>query len=441
MKRFFPVIFASALLLSGCQSVSNWFSDAGEPALPGERISILQLQKELTPDLSLQNIPPQLPEAWTNRFWPQVGGYPNHAMGHLAIGAELKRAWKTSIGAGGSRRSPLTTAPVVAEGRVFTLDTDGTVSSFDLSGGARKWRQSIVPRGEEETGAVGGGIAYASGALFATAGYKNLTALNADSGEMLWKSPIPAPARAAPTVIGDKVMLVTLDNRLLVYSANDGTLLWKYAGLSETTNLLGAAAAAADNSLVVLPLSSGELYGLTPDTGRILWQDNLSAVRRFGALASISDIRGLPVIDEGIVYAASYSGRMVALDKSSGQRLWQREVGSAETPWVAGDSVFILTAEQQLVALARTTGGIRWVAQLPRHRKNDADEQVIWMGPVLAGGRLLLTGSDEALFEIDPATGKVLKSTDIGSAAVAPPVVADNTVLILTQSGDLSAWR
>src|SRR5690606_12842902 len=113
------------------------------------------------PGPELQDAPPALPAPWVNQYWPQPGGYPSHAMGHPALGPKLQKAWTADIGAGGGRRAPLIAPPVVAQGLVFTLDTSGSVSAFTLTSGNRSWRQSVVPRGEEDTGAVGGGLAYA----------------------------------------------------------------------------------------------------------------------------------------------------------------------------------------------------------------------------------------------------------------------------------------
>lgn len=443
MKRFFPLcaLTACALLLSGCGN-TTLFSDDNKTPLKGERISVLQLQKDLTPDASLKNEPVTLPQAWTNQFWPQRGGYPNHAMGNLALGPNLKEAWHSSIGSGGGRRDPLIAGPVVAEGAVFTLDTAGDITAFDISKGKVKWRESSVPRGEDDgEGAIGGGLAYASGKLYATNGFKQLTSVNPATGAVVWKAVLPAPARSAPLVADDRVYVITLDNRLLVFSAADGSPLWNYQGVAQETNLLGSASPAADQSLVVLPLSSGELLGLRPENGQVVWEDNLSAVRRMGALSSITDIRGLPVIDQGVVFAASYSGRFVALDQISGKRLWQREAGSAETPWPAGDTVFTITTEQQLAAFSRQGGGIRWNVQLPRYKDKGKDDPVVWTGPVLAGGRLIVASSGGQMLEIDPQDGHTLKATGLEGAVTIPPVVAADTLFILSQDGTLAAYR
>jgi outer membrane protein assembly factor BamB len=436
------LLFLPALLLLGaCSSMKGWFTEGDDlPPLKGERISILQLQKELAPSEAAQQTPVALPAAWANVFWPQPGGYPSHAMGHLALGGNLKEAWSASIGDGGDRRDPLISQPIVADGMVFTIDTEGSVTAFGTKNGARKWRSSSVDKGTERTGGIGGGIAYASGRLYVTNGYSQLTCFDAKTGKRIWRTPLPAPSQSAPTVIDDRVYLITLDNRLMVYSSIDGAALWSYAGVVETTGLLGSVSPAVDGSIAVLPQSSGEIFGLRVTDGQVLWQDNISTISHTGTLSSIADIRGLPVIDQGLVFASSYSGRMVALDKTSGQRVWQREIGSAQMPWAAGD-VFVITAEEQIVSLMRESGEIRWVSSLPRYDEDDKDEPIVWSGPVLAGGRLLAASSGGTLAEINPESGKIIRTTELPGPVFIPPVVADNTLFILTQTGELVAYR
>lgn len=434
-------VLSAVLFLSGCASGKNFFASEAEPPLPGDRISILQLQKELVPDAALANTGFELPEPWANEMWPQAGGYPTHAMGHLALNNKLKKQWSSSIGQGNDDRAALTAQPVVAEGLVFTLDTQAQVSAFSLKDGSRKWDLSVVPPNEDGAGALGGGIAYADGKIFVTAGYKSLVALEAQTGKLLWRVDMPAPGRAAPTVIDGRVSVVTMDNRLLVFGASNGTLIWKYDGVAETTSVLGGASAASDENTLVLPLSSGDVFGFSAADGKLQWQDNLSAVRRAGALSSIADIRGLPVIDRGLVFAASYSGRMVALDQFSGQRIWQREISAAQTPWSAGSAVYVMTSDQQLVALSRDKGDIHWVVPLKKFEEDDREKPIIWSGPVLAGGRLIIVSSLGDMLYLDPVTGKISGTDEMADGTTVAPVVSNGYLLILTTAGDLVAYR
>src|SRR5437870_10642780 len=110
------LLFVS-LGLAGC----GLFGDKKQP-LPGERISVLSLDRQLEPDPQLAKIPITLPAPVVDPDWPEAGGYPSHAMQHLALPDRLARVWKTSVGDGASRYTRVLSQPIVAHGRVYAMD-------------------------------------------------------------------------------------------------------------------------------------------------------------------------------------------------------------------------------------------------------------------------------------------------------------------------------
>lgn len=440
MNRNLSLVTAvfTALMLAACSTVGDLFEEADKP-LPGERISVLELQKDLEPDdTALSAMGFVAPSPWQNEFWPQAGGYPNHSMQHLALAeGELTKKWSTSVGRGGSDRLPLTGQPVVVDGRIFTLDAGATVAAFDSSTGKQVWATKVSPADEREP-VIGGGVAYAGGRLYVTGGYGEVLALDPSNGDILWRKETLSPSRAAPTIVGEQVFVSTLDNRVLALSAADGVLNWEHTALAESAGLVGAASPAANQDIVVPVFSSGEIFALRVENGSVAWSDNLSALRSFGGLSGLSDITGLPVIDKGLVIAVSFSGRMVAIDERTGSRVWQREVSSSETPWVAGNHVFLTTSDGKLVALGRDNGAIRWVRDL-----NDKDDRKppVWTGPVLAGGRLFVASSEGRMREISPETGDTIREWSAGRSVSIPPLVAGGILYVLTDSGTLMAYE
>lgn len=438
-KHYLPYLAAIALMMT--TACDSWMGDPEDPPLPGERISILEMQNKLQPETKNAGAF-NLPEAWNNDFWPQAGGYPNHAMRHLALNqGDLTLAWKTDIGAGGSARMPLTARPIVADGRIYTLDTDNQLSAHSIKDGARMWRIDARKQGEDEP-VIGGGASFSGGVLYVAAGYDEILAVNPADGEIYWRAKIDSPSRAAPTIHDGRVFVTTQTNTLTALDARTGAILWDYSGLEGTASLISAAAPAADGGLVVPAFSSGEVYALRVENGSLAWSDNLAGMLRLGGLSGIADISGYPVIDKGLVFAISYAGRMVAIDAQTGMRVWTRDIGGSETPWIAGDSVFTLTNEGELVALSRETGAVRWVTQMKRYA--DPDERkglIIWHGPVLAGGRLFVVGTGGRVAEIDPAGGKLTGQWAVGRDVTQPPIVAGQTLYLLADDGTLLAYR
>jgi len=140
--------------------------------------------------------------------------------------------------------------------------------------------------------------------------------------------------------------------------------------------------------------------------------------------------------------AVGQGGRMVALDLISGQRQWELNLAGISTPWVAGDWIFVVTDDAKLICVARQNGHIRWINQLPQFSKPKSKKgEIDYSGPVLAGGRLIVTGSNGVMINVDPTTGSFQSQSGIGAPISLSPVVANSTLYILDDRGRLTAFR
>jgi outer membrane protein assembly factor BamB len=429
---------AVALLVSGCDT---WLGEAEAPPLPGERVSVLVYESTLRPDPQLAGQPVSLGKMTRNGSWAQAGGGPLHAVGHVEGPSKIGRAaWDVDIGSGAASRRPLLGGPVVAEGRVFTMDSKFRISAYGEEKGKRLWRVEREPV-KRDWEAFGGGLAYAAGKLYVTTGYGEVMALNPEDGAVIWQHEVPGPVRAAPLVMDGMVYSVTVDNQLFAVDAESGERKWRHAGFAETAMLLGAAAPAGVSDTVIVPYSSGEVFALRASDGRPLWSDNLAAVRRVDAASALADIRALPVTDGALVYAISHSGRTVAIEMRTGARSWEREVGGVRTPWIAGDWLFMISNEAQVVALTRREGKVRWIAQLDRFEDpEDHQDPIHWVGPVAIGGSLLVFGSHGKTVSLNPEDGSVAEVFDSPDDVMAI-AVANGTLYLQTNDADLYAYR
>ena len=439
-KKLTATALLTSVLLSGC----SWFdSKDSKVPLPGNRISVLELQKNLEPqDVEMKAAGFVAPDIWQNEFWPQAGGYPNHTMQNLGLNpGELKQIWEADIGEGDQDKQPLIAQPIVFDKHVFTLDTESRVSSFDLKTGKELWHRSVKPKKEGDD-AISGGLAFSAGKLYVTSGYSELLALDPQDGKIIWKVKLSSPSRAAPSVLNDRVFVSSLDNKISAFSATDGKALWDYQALSEVAGIVGAASPGVNNEIVVPAFSSGEIMALRVENGSVVWQDDLSPTTSVGNLTALPDIQGMPVLDKDLVFAISFGGKMVAINQKTGQRVWQKDISGAETPWVVGNMIFLLTANNELLAIARDSGTIAWVRPLQGYIKEDAGRQgLLWNGPILAGGRLILTGPEGNLLEVDANTGTMIRRMKLSETVAVSPIVADGILLLLTDKGNLLAYQ
>ncbi len=438
MKRIVTAV-AIIGLLGGCSLLGK----GKKPTTPtvGTRISVLGTEASIEVDPALAGVPVAIPGATTNAEWPQPGGNAAKSMGHVTIGSSLAQAWKVSIGEGSSPKARLGAGPVVGGGKIFTMDTDGNVRAINPENGSTIWQTQV--RGDvSERVIFGGGVSYDSGRVYATNGGGFAAALNADTGASIWQVRPGGPLRGAPTIANDNVYVVSQDNQLYALNPADGALRWTGAGTVEIAGVFGSGAPAAAQGTVVAGFSSGELNAYRYENGRSLWQDALARTSISTTVTSMSDIDAAPVIDMGRVYAVGHGGRMVALELTSGQRIWEINVAGSSTPWVAGGWIFVVTDEGKLLCIARDTGKVRWMTQLRRYRKPEKKEGPIgWVGPILAGDRLILANSLGELVNISPLDGAVQTTIATGRPVSLAPIVANNTLYVLHDNGELSAWR
>src|SRR5205823_14849471 len=159
-RKFSVVIVMLALGLAGCDlagAVDSLLPERPKPPLPGKRVSVLNLERQIQPDPSIQEVDVRLPQPVVNPSWPEAGGYPTHAMHHLALGERVREAWSRSFGAGNSRSGQVLAAPVIENGRIVTMDAESVVTAFDAANGRRLWKFDTQPK-KSNTTTFGGGV-------------------------------------------------------------------------------------------------------------------------------------------------------------------------------------------------------------------------------------------------------------------------------------------
>ena len=411
----------------------------------GERKAIIAKQIKLAPDDSLNEIIIQLPAPKLNANWPQRGGIATHALKHVQLGDAPQRVWQSKIGEGSSASIALTAAPIVFNGLVITLDTTGKVRAFALKTGELRWEKIL--KLNENAGIFGGGLGSGQNKLYISLGSGELIALDIQNGEELWRVSTGRALRSAPSYADGRIFVTTLDNMTFAFSASTGISLWSHTGMIANAALLGAASPAIENNKVILAYSSGELYALQTNNGRIFWGDNLSVMRGSSGVTRISHVRGNPVIDENMVFATSHSGRLIALDLKTGRRLWELPIASRVMPWVAGNYLYVISTGRQLICLTKRDGRVKWITKLPEFSFKDSlplkKEKIVieYSEPVLAGDRLIIASSIGKIYSVSPYTGRILGETQLDGNIFIEPIVADKTLLLLDKQGNLTAFR
>ena len=437
------LVATTALSLTACAGgIFGGGDDTKDTPTVGDRQPILsRIDIGAKVDPALAGTPVTLPAPRTNETWGQAGGTASKSYGNLALAAAPSKAFTAQI-AGASNKRRLGAAPVVGDGKLYAVGSDGQVTAFDAQTGARIWSYQTDLTDDTRPSAFGGGVSYEQGRIFGTDGAGNVYALDAATGAEQWKVQPGGPLRGSPTVAFGSIFVMSQDNQLFALNASDGSVAWQESGSTTMAGVFGVAAPAAGNGTVVTGYTSGELIAYRYENGRSLWADALARTSISTQVGALSDIDADPIIDNGQVFALGQGGRMAAYELVTGQRLWELNVAGISTPAIAGEWIFALTDDARMMAIARSTGKVRWLTQMPRFRKEEKKEDpIFWQGPVLAGGQLWAVNSEGQVYVVSTGEGSAALYADLEEAISLPPVVANGTMYILDDSGRITAYR
>ena len=174
------------------------------------------------------------------------------------------------------------------------------------------------------------------------------------------------------------------------------------------------------------------------------WDASVLGKRPGRAFSNVSDVTAAPVVLGNRVYLGNQSGRIVALDVDSGMRIWSAREGATGPVWPAGDSIFAVSDLNELLRLDAADGSKIWGAELPNFTDRKPKKQgrvVPHHGPIVAGGRVIIASGDGVLRSFDPKNGALVGSVEIPGGETTAPVVAGQTLYVVTAKGQLLAYR
>ena len=367
------------------------------------------------------------------KTWGSVYANTSNDRPHARLSTDVKKKVKTiSIGKGISTDRQTLAGPVVAEHTAYTLDAIFTLQATDISSGKVLWHRKLGPI--EGTSAKSIGLSLSKGKLYATAGNGEVVALKT-TGDELWRINLKAPLRSGVVVFKDKLFVSSFHNELFALDIKNGKVLWQYTGERAATGFFGMGTPAVNASVVVMPTTSGRVNVFDPETGVLLWTEDMWSNRTFNPILDIPHITASPVIDKNTVYLIGNAGKIGAYRTDNGTSLFALGIGGRETPLLIGNGLFLISNQNKLIALDKKRGGLYWETQL-----TSKEENAVWFGPVAADNQLIVTSTEGDIVFYDIKTGQETWR-DRQDSFVAAPVIADDTILLLTTDGDLLLYH
>ena len=431
-------IFCCITAISAC---SIFESDKQLPT--GTRVSIIDSSNKYNG--SVNNTLAVLPSMTYTNDWLQIGGNSKHVMNNLSANDNMQKIWKVNFGKGENKRNLLLAQPIIVGDYIYTQDVHGTVSAFDIKNGNKIWKKKIKPSNKNilDNGLNGSGIASDGEKIFALTGFGSVIAFNALNGQEIWRVEKNTPLRTSPNICKNKLIIQTLDNRLLILNTQDGSEIFTYNTSSEDTVLAGGAtpACSVEKNIIVAGFSNGYIETFNADIGYPLWTVSLVNTKRGNSTTNINAIKASPIIDESIIYAIGNNDMLTAFDYKSGEIIWSKDIGSTNTPWISGNYIYIVSNNYEIICLDKLSGDIIYSSKLLEEYTLEERADIYLSGPIMINNRLLVSASNGVIYIISATNGKVEHTIDIKSKIPFTPISASETVIFTTSDADIIAYR
>jgi len=427
-------IFATIFFITSCGGRDYLGFEKKKIRLKGERVSIL---KELTANnpsekKSLTEI--ILEDAIVLSNWLQSYNSPSHLSINHISNSNLDNFKYLVSGAGEGKRSKILGQPVIYNDLIFFLDAKSNVISFNLKSNKIIWKKNISLKNESNHD-IGGGIVIYKDSLIINSPYGQIISLGVLKGEINWEINVDSTIRSTPTIFENKLLSLTSSNKLYALNADDGRLLWQHQGIFNNTTLIDSPKVAVDENIVIVPYSNGEFFALNLNNGKEIWRNSFIDIEVKETSNAFSDIDAFPIIKKDIVIITSAIGKLFAVNKKTGTKLWTRDISSTQTPLVNGNSLFIVNKNEEIICLNILDGGTRWV--LPIDDELSDYKKYIWLTPVLINSKLLLVGGNKKLIVIDTYNGEINKIKNIPNFPASSPIIVSGIPYLLLRNGDI----
>ncbi len=331
----------------------------------------------------------------------------------------VRLAWSARVG---EVTFPL---DVKVVGNTVTLaSSDGSVLAIDTRTGGDIWRTSV---GAPISAGVG------SDGRFAAVVTRNNELVVLDTGRELWRQPMPALSFTAPLVAGARVFVLSADRSVSAFDALSGRKLWTRTRAGEPLILRQAGVLLAVGDTLVVGLS-GRLVGMNPLTGANRWEAPIAVSRGTNDVERLVDLISNVSREGNTVCARAFQATVGCVDATNGSVLWTKPAYGSEG--LNGNEKFVYGTESdgKVVAWRRDNGERAWDSDRLRYRGLSAP---------LAVGRSVAIGDSTGLVHLlsrEDGTPLNRVTTD-GSAIVTAPVLAGESLVVVTRSGGVFGFR
>ncbi|HEV2331798.1 MAG TPA: outer membrane protein assembly factor BamB [Gammaproteobacteria bacterium] len=339
---------------------------------------------------------------------------------------KVQDLWTRSI-SGNNAVMRLNLVPASDGASVYAATNAGSVYALSLADGSILWRtKTRLP--------LSAGPAVGSGMVVAASSGGVVVALDPASGKILWQTDLEGEILTVPAIGTGSVVVRTTDGRIVALASDSGKQLWKSSYDVPRLILRGAGDPVIVDRTVYDGLNSGQLVALGMDDGKQAWVATVGTPKGSNELARLADVNGVLAVSGDEIYSAAYRGPVVALNRSSGQVIWSRDISSYNGAAADDNDVYVTDLNSAIWALDRSNGAPIWTQPVLRARAATV--------PVPFGSAVVVGDLQGYIHFISKKDGSLMARDRLGSDPItAPPLVVGDVLLIQSNDGKIGAFK
>lgn len=374
------------LSLSACSTVSGWFDyddDEDDPTKPAELVDFEETVK-------------------------------------------VKKIWSHGVG-DGQGDGFYRIQPAISGDVIYAAAADGELLAVNRSSGKKLWDAEVdMP--------LSGGVGVFENAMLLGSSDGAVLRVDATSGSVIWSTPLSGEVLSAPQSDGNVVVVHTLDGKLQGLDFESGELLWTYDSTMPVLTIRGTSDPLLSNGLAFVGFANGRVMAFDIAGGGIVWEARVAIAQGRSEIERIVDVDGSLALAGNELFAASYQGRIVAIDVSSGRKLWQHNVSSYSGVSQGFGNVYVADENGTVTAFLRTGAGERWSQEALAYRGLSR--------PTPVSSYLAVADFEGYVHILSQVGGDLVGRVKADGDGVRADMLSDGNILyVYGNSGDLIAYE
>jgi outer membrane protein assembly factor BamB len=427
--------YTAFLMIIALTSCSDF--GANKEKLKGERISAYAIKPSINIDVSTKKYktPAAISVNWSTSKYPD-GAFGNNLSLPLEQLNQIHSYRISSSKYTGSNN------PLISDNKIVIFDNSGEISAADFSTGKTLWKNKDLIKDPTLSKLITkkkvlyGGMIQHEGKIFLTGGFKGVLAIDLSTGRTLWCKEISTMTRGVPQYKNGAILVQATNSNIYALDAITGKLLWSYLGMKASEVIpLDPPTIAVEKNLVASIQGGNSILSLDIKSGEPLWEVSFYEGYEENSISdSINRLQPHISKYNGTIYAIHPNGRLLAISPEDGAIIWKHDLNSGNDFWIAGDLLFIASLDNNLIAIDRHDGKVKWVANissiLPKAEPGKTAVNWIYQ-PIVANGEVLLASTNGQIHRFNYVTGQHIGMTKLAKSLQKPVIIAKNQLFII----------